>query len=764
MSLRTRILLFLFIFALVPLLMAVVINLPLVLERVDAFYRQTTLRDLRQDFRDLDQHLASRDANVRLLAKLPEPSLLASRARSSQARVELDRARYTEWVNRILREERDITEIRFLDQHAEERFWLARESQTHDWYAPPAPLPPLPAKSLAAIRSGELKDVAYSPVQVRLEARDPQRIITLQMMAPIRFKGRYRGAVVITIDISDMVRRDPNTFWVLDNGSYLNLPGMPGRKGNAFDRYPGLRAVFAGHKPALWEQGDVRMIWVPMFITESARPLWVGRHADLSQLLAFRDELVRRVLAIVFGLILLLLIAARMMAKRVEQIGSELLQGIHQTLEGNRAVTFSWSDTRELKQLSDDLTHLSRRHAAQARRLREHTRELEESNRYKSEFLANVSHELRTPLNSILLLSKMLADAQAGLPPEQREQARVIHKAGNDLKALIDNILDLSKIEAGRFDVHCEDLALRPLLEDLRELLQPQFDDRGLSLALEMADGLPTVIRSDPDKVRQILKNFLANALKFTHQGGVRIRVAPGDPPYAVALSVIDTGIGIPRDKQAHIFEAFRQADGSTSRRYGGTGLGLTISRQLARLLGGEIRLHSEPGQGATFSLLLPLSCEGDAGAPPTPPAVREQPEVVAATGSEQPAPNLRGRRVMLLESDVRTQLALSQLFKQWQGQLLLACDPDEARETLDEAGGVDILVFDPQIVGERPCATIRQMLAGRGDQALLLGLSEAPEAACDLPVRWLRRAPLDREALARAVGEWLTNADQESE
>lgn len=762
MSLRTRILLFLFVFALVPLLMAVVINLPLVLERVDAFYRQTTLRDLRQDFRDLDQHLASRDANVRLLARLPEPSLLARRQRSSQARVELDRARYTEWVNRILRDEQDITEIRFLDEHGEERFWLARESRTHYWYAPPKPLPPLPEKSLAAIRSGELKDVAYSPVQVRLDARDPQRIITLQMMAPIRFEKRYRGAVVITVDISGMVRRDPKTVWALDDGSYLNLPGMPERRGNAFDDYPGLREVFAGHKPALWEQGQARMIWVPMFITESARPLWVGRHTDVSQLLAFRNELVRRVLAIVFGLILLLLIAARMLAKRVEQISSELIEGIHRTLAGSEAVTFSWKDTRELEQLSADLSRLSENHAVQAARLRQHTRELEQSNRYKSEFLANVSHELRTPLNSILLLSKMLADESAGLSPERREQARVIHKAGTDLKALIDNILDLSKIEAGRFDVHCEAMPLKPLLEDLRELLQPQFDDRGLSLGLELAPGLPGTIHSDPDKVRQILKNFLANALKFTHQGGVRILARPAPAPYAVELAVSDTGIGIPRDKQAHIFEAFRQADGSTSRRYGGTGLGLTISRQLARLLRGDIRLRSEPGQGATFSLLLPDECDG--GSPPeVPPEV--QPAEAGPPGTEDPgsasAPSLVGARVMLLSADVRTQLRLSQVFQRWGCQPLLACDLDEARETLEELERIDILVFDPQILGERPCATIESLMDDH-DGALLVGLGDAPRDVCDSEVCWLADAPLDEAGLERVVNDWSASRGSE--
>lgn len=756
MSLRTRILLFLFIFALVPLVMAVVINLPLVLERVDNFYRQTYLHDLRQDFRDLDQHLASRDANVRLLSRLPEPSLLAPDKELPKARVDLERARYTSWVNRILRDERDITEIRFLDQNATERFWLKRESRTYAWYAPPQKLSALPEGQLKAIRTGELKDVAYSPVQVRLMAKDPKRILTLQMMAPISFKGKYRGAVVITIDISGLVRRDPNTLWVLDDGSYLNLPGMKRRAGSAFDQYPGLRESFAKHKPALWEVDEKRMIWVPMFVTESTRPLWVGRQADTSQLIAFRTELVRRVLAIIFGLIVLLLIAARLMARRAEQISSELLQGIHATLEENRPVHFNWSDTRELEQLSADLSSLSQRHAIQSQRLREHTRELEESNRYKSEFLANVSHELRTPLNSILLLSKLLTES--GLPDEQCEQARVIHKASNELKALIDNILDLSKIEARQFDVHCEDVDLRVLLEDLRELMQPQFDQKEVRLAVAMEEDAPAVIRTDPDKMRQILKNFVANALKFTETGEVRVSGRAAQAPFALELAVSDTGIGIPEEKQAHIFDAFRQADGSTSRRYGGTGLGLTISRQLAQLLQGDIHLQSESGKGATFSLLLPASCDQEQA-----PVKAESP-ALAAEGhpsvlegpTREAGLDLEGVQVLLLDADVRTQLKLSQLFQQWQTRARLACDVEEAHETVDELGRLDILVFDPQILGEKPCDTIRELLEGRTDGVLLIGIGEENAVSCDLPegIRWLSRAA-GAGTLRQILADW---------
>lgn len=752
MSLRTRILLFLFVFALVPLLMAVVINLPLVLERVDSFYREAFLRDLRQDFRDLDQHLASRDANVRLLARLPEPSLLSDERDRNSPRVDFDRAQYTAWINRIFTDERDLIEIRFLDAHAKERFWLVRDLRNGLWVAPPTPLSPLPKEQLEAIGSGVIKDVVYSPVRVDLQASDPRRIISLQMMGPIRFKGQYRGAVVITVDLSGLVRRDPNTLWVLDNGEYLQLPGMHRSEGSAFEKYPGLSRLFRERQPVLWEGQGKRLIWVPMFVTEGGAPLWVGRQVDMGPLKAFRDELVNRVMVIVLGLIILLLIAARVLASRVERIGAELLQGIRTTLESDRPVTFEWHDTRELEQLSADLTLLSQQHASQAMRLRRSMRELEQSNRYKSEFLANVSHELRTPLNSILLLSKMLADKESGLCDEQREQARVIHKAGLDLRTLIDNILDHSRIEAGKLEIHCDPVDVESLVEDLRRLMQPQFEQKGLDLVIELTPDAPRLLHSDADRIAQILKNFLANALKFTDSGEVRVIARPAPSPYALELAVSDTGIGIPAEKQAHIFEAFQQADGSTSRRYGGTGLGLTISRQLARLLGGDLRMVSEPGKGSVFSLLLPARCEpGTVDLASLEEAQSEGAEVSEGRSQHAPdttEPDLKGCRVLLVEADVRTQLRLSQLFKRWGAAVALACDADEAQETLEEDARVDILVFDPRILDAGACDRISELR--EGDRPLLLiALDGEAGALCEAVATAKRLSrPVDPEAL----------------
>ncbi|MBT8428569.1 MAG: response regulator, partial [Gammaproteobacteria bacterium] len=573
---------------------------------------------------------------------------------------------------------------------------------------------------------GRVSNVVLSPLRIDLSANDPARVFTLQLLSPIAsgVPGDMPiGLVAITLDIAGLVRRDNKTLWVYDDGAYLHLPDLPAREGNAFEDYPGLAKDFQANRIVLWERGDDRAIWVPMFRTVEGRTLWVGRSVDDGPLQAFRTEIVMRVLLIVLGLVVFQFIVARWITRRAERIGRKLTEGVQKTLESDRPVVFDWSGSPELRQLADDLTRLSRTHASQTRNLRAHARELEATNRYKSEFLANVSHELRTPLNSILLLSKLLASRDSELDRESREQAEVIHKAGCDLKALIDNILDLSRIESGRLELHLEAVSLAELLEDLRLLLKPQFDAKDLRLELQFAPGSPEQIETDVDKVRQVLKNFLANAVKFADDGEVTLAAAPAAPPYAVALSVRDQGIGIPSAKQEAIFEAFQQADGSTSRRYGGTGLGLTISRQLAELLGGEIRLVSQLGRGAEFSLLLPaVYSQGGAGARESAttslPAPDEEPEV---------APNsLQGLHVLLMEPDVRSQLHLSGMLRAWGMSLHLADDLEEATESLDELQRVDFLLIDALMPDDGACVTIRRMREHLGDSTIVIGMIPA--------------------------------------
>jgi CheY-like chemotaxis protein/signal transduction histidine kinase len=301
---------------------------------------------------------------------------------------------------------------------------------------------------------------------------------------------------------------------------------------------------------------------------------------------------------------------------------------------------------KELQQTNEELANKARQLADQnveverknkevelARRaLEEKAAELALTSKYKSEFLANMSHELRTPLNSILILGQQLADNQAGnLSLKQIEFARNIHSAGSDLLTLINDILDLSKIESGTVTVEAEELPFAALRDSVERNFRHVADSKNLAFQIDFEPQLPRAFSTDPKRLQQILKNLLSNAFKFTAHGQVTMQVRTATEgwsydhpvlarsPQVIALCITDTGIGIAPEKQKIIFEAFQQADAGTSRKYGGTGLGLAISRELAVLLGGEIRLVSAPGQGSTFTLYLPLNYTGPASATTAP-------------------------------------------------------------------------------------------------------------------------------------------------
>jgi CheY-like chemotaxis protein/signal transduction histidine kinase/HAMP domain-containing protein len=283
--------------------------------------------------------------------------------------------------------------------------------------------------------------------------------------------------------------------------------------------------------------------------------------------------------------------------------------------------------------------------------LEEKAEQLSVSSRYKSEFLANMSHELRTPLNSLLILARLMSENKDGnLTTKQVEYANTILSSGTDLLNLINDVLDLSKVEAGKMDVNVTEVAITDVRDQVDRAFRPLADQKQLDFNVEIQPGSPARFVTDGQRLNQVLKNLLSNAFKFTQQGSVTltIRSAERGRQFAnpsldnatsvVAFAVNDTGIGIPKDKQRLIFEAFQQADGTTSRKYGGTGLGLSISREIARLLGGEIRVESTPGVGSTFTLFLPDTL--DAKSPGVMPVRREP-----GPGNRQSRPPRRAPR-----------------------------------------------------------------------------------------------------------------------
>ncbi|WP_235527243.1 response regulator [Sphingopyxis sp. 113P3] len=260
-------------------------------------------------------------------------------------------------------------------------------------------------------------------------------------------------------------------------------------------------------------------------------------------------------------------------------------------------------------------------------------RELEQASQYKSDFLANMSHELRTPLNSLLILSKLLGDnADGNLSAEQVKFARTIESSGNDLLTLINDILDLSKIEAGHVEIQATQVSTERLASDLRKMFEPLAQQRGLELDIALADDAPRSIETDRQRLEQVLKNLLSNAIKFTERGSVTLSISSKDDDQ-IEFAVADTGIGIAPEQRDAIFDAFRQADGTISRKFGGTGLGLSISRELVRLLGGTIRVTSEEGKGSTFIVDVPATYDPATVAPrAAAPAGKEPPATAPAT------------------------------------------------------------------------------------------------------------------------------------
>ncbi|SFJ23609.1 Signal transduction histidine kinase [Paenibacillus sp. UNC496MF] len=370
--------------------------------------------------------------------------------------------------------------------------------------------------------------------------------------------------------------------------------------------------------------------------------------------------------------------------------------------------------------------------------------DLAAASRYKSEFLANMSHELRTPLNSLLILSQMLADNKQGnLLPKQVEFANTIHSSGTDLLRLIDEILDLSKVEAGQMKIEIGPVYLADIRDALQRGYEPLAGKKGVAFRVEIARDLPEAIQTDVHRLQQILKNLLSNAFKFTHQGHVTLRMhrPEGPPPGAegwpgghgaegvVAFSVADSGIGIPNGKKEIIFEAFQQADGSTSRKYGGTGLGLTISRELSGLIGGRIAIESEEGVGSVFTLYVPERYED--AAPAGLPAAAEAgsaPEPRGPGGASAPDEAAASREAARREEQL---LAPS---IEWTSPELLAPSPlEDDRDDIRAGDRVLLIIEDDErfagiLLDMARARKFKALIALEGDKGLALAHKYKPD------------------------------------
>ncbi|MFD2613587.1 CHASE3 domain-containing protein [Paenibacillus gansuensis] len=372
-----------------------------------------------------------------------------------------------------------------------------------------------------------------------------------------------------------------------------------------------------------------------------------------------------------------------------------------------------------------------------------YSKQLEEVSAYKSTFLANMSHELRTPLNSMLVLSQILSENKKGrLSKEEQEYARVVHSAGNDLLGLINDILDLSKVEAGKIELAVDQVNLMELPQLMKYQFGPIAEQKRIQFTIEQADDVPSVIRTDEQRLHQILKNLMSNAFKFTERGEVRLSVAKATKEFclqnglpeeisgqAVAISVCDTGIGIPDSKLDLIFEAFQQADGATSRKYGGTGLGLSISREFAALLGGSLHVVSAEGKGSTFTLILPVNAEEIQEKGASAPVYEE-----IAAALETPLPEassvvqdgmmdfkselleneiFKGKKVLIVDDDIRNTFALTVALEQAGVEVTVAENGEECLDLLQGKDSYDLVLMDimmPVMDGYETMRRIRKM------------------------------------------------------
>jgi signal transduction histidine kinase len=401
--------------------------------------------------------------------------------------------------------------------------------------------------------------------------------------------------------------------------------------------------------------------------------------------------------------------------------------GVERLARGDAAHEIEVTSRDELGDLAREANQTAvrlreyREQVGAAQQLLEHrAAELARASRYKSEFLASMSHELRTPLNSIMILSAVLAENRdQNMTARQLEFATLINRSGDELLALINEVLDLSKIEAGKQAMDCRPMPVADLVDYIRRMFQPLAGQKNLAFEVETSGDLPTEIRTDRARLAQIVKNLVANALKFTERGRVMVRIsrewraagsagAPAiDDPIVIAVS--DTGIGIAPDHQAWIFEAFAQADAGISRRFGGTGLGLTIAKELAIRLGGDLTVESTPRAGSTFSVILPIAgpATSEVPAPRLAPSTSIAPPFAQARKRDGAAladrtgdasgdlSSLDGKTVMIVDDDMRSLYQLSSALRGKHLQVITAADGAAALDELVRHPRIDLVLID---------------------------------------------------------------------
>jgi signal transduction histidine kinase/ActR/RegA family two-component response regulator len=466
------------------------------------------------------------------------------------------------------------------------------------------------------------------------------------------------------------------------------------------------------------------------------------------------------------------------------------------------------SQQEDLRESNEDLERQAKLLAAQNIQAEQKNQEVEQSkllleekagqlaisSKYKSEFIANMSHELRTPLNSLLMLAEQLEDNPGhNMTDTQVEYASVILASGKDLLKLLNSILDLAKVESGTVTLEMTELSIGELRTALLREFEYVAHDKGLTYSINLAPDCPGEIVTDPQRLRQILKNLLANALKFTSRGEVKLEIGLAESgwsseteslvaaPAVVALSIRDTGVGIEQKQQQRIFEAFAQVEGGTARDFGGTGLGLSISRALVGLLGGEITLLSTPGQGSCFTVYLPLGRPGGTGTTPftaglTPPsdAFAVSPRIAKQSPRASP-PRVSGiddhpfdgRKVLVVDDDFRNVFALTALLERGHAEVIPAESGPDALAILQGPVEVDLVLMDIRMPGMDGYTAIRsiRLLAECATLPIVCITSNVTsgerERCMGAGANDYVPKPLDTVQLLAAIGPWLASREE---